>query len=1177
MLFVTTLLAARLLGQPYQIAAHGAPSAKKTVAESQSRSSAVFHTTTDDGGDNCPDKARLVSPKDDQQVASPVQFRWNAAQNADSYEVTFTISGGKDISAGSTRSTSLTASVPPGTIKWRVIAYAKKGCATTSSPEEFVSIDTCNRPSVNASPSSATIDSGDTATLTAAATGSTPFTYAWYRGAAGDHSNLVGNAATFTTPALTQTTSYWAEATNACGAGQSKTVVVTVKCSGPNVAVTPASATIDPGDKITLTASVSGNAAAAYAWYRGTSGDRSNRVGIGSSYTTSALTQTTSFWVEAATVCGVDQSNTVVLTVKSSCNAPSVSISPASLSIDSGATATLVATAAGASPITFNWYRGELGDRSAKVGSGNSYTTTALTRTTQFWVEATNSCGSSTATSIVNVNEPCTPPTVIVPANVTVAEGHTALLIANAGGTQPITFDWYQGNLGDRSKLLQSGPSRLTTPPLLQQTSFWVEARNACGTTRSELVVVKVTPADCSQPPAAPRLQAVSVIQSGIGYAVSWNDAGEVAYELQEAKDGGFENPASKNLATTSQAFRHEVTESTPFFYRARFTRSCDGQVSDWSKSVRVVILAPPQQDPMNGVSLVTPFGSSEEIAQTIHVDAPPQSNSRTRSDDEATFTATSTSPWVTVTPASGTIPPGGVSVTATVNPSGMPNGTSTAAVVVTTGTTTTTVPISVNLVTPVTPAPRSGIDGDTVIIPAVAHADGNASHWQSDVRIAHTYGSAVSYEITFTPSASDGTTAGQQTIVSVRPHETVALDDVLQHWFGAGALSDGATGSLTIRALDATGFGRTIASSRLFNTTSEGTFGQLIPAVPLLKFIAGNMKGALTMTQLAQSASFRTNLGLVEGSGKPATVLLSLFDGNGTKLTESVMNLAPGEHRQLGSVFAQGIDTANARADVKVLSANGSVFAYASVVDNRSGDPSFIPAEMNNGAGSRFVIPAVADLPTATGRWQTDMRLFNAKSAPVHTTIDFYRQGESAPASSQTITIAPGETRALDSVLQSLFGEAGTSGALRIAADLPGLVATARTYHQRGEATYGQFVAGFDDDAAIGIGDQPLVILQAEESARFRTNVGVAEVSGKPTTVELSVNVPGQRVASVVNVPLAANEFRQLNAIMKSMGLTNAFDATVSMRVIDGSGKVIGYASVVDNGTQDPTFVTAQ
>jgi hypothetical protein len=69
------------------------------------------------------------------------------------------------------------------------------------------------------------------------ATGTTPLTYWWYRGEAGDTSTPVGtNSASFTTPALTQTTTYWVRVSNSAGSEDSTVATITVlpPASGAN-------------------------------------------------------------------------------------------------------------------------------------------------------------------------------------------------------------------------------------------------------------------------------------------------------------------------------------------------------------------------------------------------------------------------------------------------------------------------------------------------------------------------------------------------------------------------------------------------------------------------------------------------------------------------------------------------------------------------------------------------------------------------------------------------------------------------------------------------------------------------------------------------------------------------------------------------------------------------------
>ena len=66
-------------------------------------------------------------------------------------------------------------------------------------------------PTITTQPKSQTIKSGKTATMSVVATGTAPLTYQWYKGASGTTTSPISGAtsASYTTPALTATTSYW--------------------------------------------------------------------------------------------------------------------------------------------------------------------------------------------------------------------------------------------------------------------------------------------------------------------------------------------------------------------------------------------------------------------------------------------------------------------------------------------------------------------------------------------------------------------------------------------------------------------------------------------------------------------------------------------------------------------------------------------------------------------------------------------------------------------------------------------------------------------------------------------------------------------------------------------------------------------------------------------------------
>jgi predicted extracellular nuclease len=89
--------------------------------------------------------------------------------------------------------------------------------------------DAATAPSITTGPQSQAITSGQTATLSVVASGTTPLSYQWYQGSAGDTSAPVGaNAASYTTPALTASTSYWVRVSNSAGSADSGTATITV-------------------------------------------------------------------------------------------------------------------------------------------------------------------------------------------------------------------------------------------------------------------------------------------------------------------------------------------------------------------------------------------------------------------------------------------------------------------------------------------------------------------------------------------------------------------------------------------------------------------------------------------------------------------------------------------------------------------------------------------------------------------------------------------------------------------------------------------------------------------------------------------------------------------------------------------------------------------------------------
>jgi hypothetical protein len=638
-------------------------------------------------------------------------------------------------------------------------------------------------------------------------------------------------------------------------------------------------------------------------------------------------------------------------------------------------------------------------------------------------------------------------------------------------------------------------------------------------------------------PTCTPSISAPAAAQSGSDYTVSWTAVSEpnATYEVLESTNADFTNATSSTTGALSKTFRHDAGTTTKYYYKVRAT-SCGGSnLTSFSQVASTVVQAPLPPQSSKGADAVVPFGSTTPVRIPIHIDAA----------QGTAFTASIDKPYLTVSPSSGTIPAGGTTVTVTANPTALPPGANTGTLSVTAagGASLAKTPVSVSLVTPVTP--------------------------------------------------------GGKTQITVAPGQSIALNDIVKDFFGFGATgdpNDSGFGSLEIRPVNNSS-PLTYASSRTYANTAAGTFGQFIAAVPFNRFATNAASiipvpglpssGApiLSLQQIAQSSKFRTNLGLVEGSGTPATGTIRVFDDLGNLLKSIGYSLQAGEHQQINSFLAiNGIPTLeDGRIEITIDSPTGAITAYASVLDQITTDPlAVMPVQASSVSSSRYILPGMADLNNGAANFHSDIRIFNGGTTSATVNLTYYPQGQPDQAKTAApITIPAGQIKAIDNVLPTLFGATSSGGSIVMTTSgNTSLVATGRTYSiGANNGTFGQFIPAVTPGEGVGLGERALQILQLEQSRSFRSNIGLAELSGNPARVRLILTLPDSKVSPVLETDLAPNAFVQFTSLIASMlgPGTDAYNARVSVEVIGGTGRVAAYGSVIDGDTQDPTYVPAQ
>jgi len=133
-------------------------------------------------------------------------------------------------------------------------------------------------------------------------------------------------------------------------------------------------------------------------------------------------------------------------------------------------------------------------------------------------------------------------------------------------------------------------------------------------------------------------------------------------------------------------------------------------------------------------------------------------------------------------------------------------------------------------------------------------------------------------------------------------------------------------------------------ATSRTFNDDPEGTYGQLIPAYPDNAYVG--MSENAVLPGLSSAAGFRTNLGFTSLAAVQTIVTVEAYTNDGTSIGSIDIELPAYGFVQLERALAEEFGfIGTAWAEVRNDDPRARYFAHASVVDETTGDPTYIPA----------------------------------------------------------------------------------------------------------------------------------------------------------------------------------------------------------------------------------------
>ncbi|NEM96471.1 Ig-like domain-containing protein [Pontibacter burrus] len=360
--------------------------------------------------------------------------------------------------------------ITPGTYVYTVTA-TKESCSFTDEVTIIVEAATVAAPVV----AGATVCSGATATIevTNPASG---VTYKWYD--AETNGSLLHTGASYTTTALTATTSYYLEAVNTKGVASARTkATVTISGAAPAVATIAGPKAACADETVTYTATAE-EGVTNYIWSVPT--NWTIVAGAG----TAQITVTTAgnsgeVSLKVANNCGESEIATHTVTIEAPVTNNIISEAQVICIGQLAQTITGSLPKGGNGTYSYEWQISTDGTNfivAPGTNNGQNYTPGNLTSDAYFRRVVTSGCSEKHISDAVKITVSATPAAPVVSA-VTICSGQSATVqVSNSEST--VTYRWFTSEAG--SSPVHEGAT-FATNPLTSNTAYYVEAVNATG------------------------------------------------------------------------------------------------------------------------------------------------------------------------------------------------------------------------------------------------------------------------------------------------------------------------------------------------------------------------------------------------------------------------------------------------------------------------------------------------------------------------------------------------------------------------------------------------------------------------------------------------------------------------------------------------------------------------
>ena len=359
---------------------------------------------------------------------------------------------------------------------------------------------------------------------------------------------------------------------------------------------------------------------------------------------------------------------------------------------------------------------------------------------------------------------------------------------------------------------------------------------------------------------------------------------------------------------------------------------------------------------------------------------------------------------------------------------------------------------------------------------------------------------------------------------------------------------------------------GGTIATQ----ATSGGVFGQFEHGV------TASSATRHVLPHISGGPGFRTNIGLSENSGTPATATITLFDSTTGALVGQPVDIEvqPFSIRRIDGILQTTGAPETTTEAFAVVETEDVISAWASVVDQKTGDAVFVMGAEPTDESS-IMIPVIARTNGVAGtRWHSDVRIIAVGNTAADLELEFRPLGGPVDMPITTsLTIEPGAGAVLTDIVGQVFGMDNAAGTLRIVpgSDNPPLAVASRTYNQSLQGTYGQFIP------AITAGTRgAATVIGIDGSADHRSNLLICEMLGKSVEIEATLRGPhGNPLGNPLFLSVEPFDLVQVNDVFTAFAVSPQANCRIDMRRTTGQGSFFALASVVDSQTGDAVAIS--